>query len=50
MHQDPKGRTILKELMIDRFVSPEDTWYQPVRDIEQQLNIAYRNLDVAQRF
>jgi phosphate/phosphite/phosphonate ABC transporter binding protein len=50
MHQDPKGRPILKELMIDRFVSPKDTWYQPVREIKKQLNIAYRGSDVAQRF
>lgn len=50
MHQDPKGMPILKELMIDRFVSPKDTWYQPVREIKKQLNIAYRGSDVAQRF
>lgn len=50
MHQDPKGRSILKELMIDRFVSPKDTWYQPVRDIKKQLNIAYKGSDVAERF
>ena len=50
MHQDPKGRPILKELMIDRFVSPKDIWYQPIREIKQQLNVAYRGSDVAQRF
>lgn len=50
MHQDPKGMTILKELMIDRFISPEETWYQPVRDIKKQLNPAHRNKDVAKRF
>ncbi len=50
MHKDPKGRSILKELMIDRFVPPKDTWYQPVRDIKKQLNIAYRDSNVAQRF
>jgi phosphonate transport system substrate-binding protein len=50
MHQDPKGRSILKELMIDRFVSPKDTWYQPIRDIKKQLNIAYKGSDVAERF
>jgi phosphonate transport system substrate-binding protein len=49
MHQDPKGRSILKELMIDRFVPPKDTWYQPVREIKKQLN-SYRDSDVAQRF
>jgi phosphate/phosphite/phosphonate ABC transporter binding protein len=50
MHKDPKGRSILKELMIDRFVPPNDTWYQPVREIKQRLNMAYRHSDVAQRF
>jgi phosphonate transport system substrate-binding protein len=50
MHRDPKGKTILEELMIDRFVSPEEVWYQPVRDIKQQLNMTYRKPDVAQRF
>jgi phosphonate transport system substrate-binding protein len=50
MHQNPEGRAILKELMIDRFVSPKDTWYQPVREIKKQLNIAYRGSDVVQGF
>jgi phosphonate transport system substrate-binding protein len=50
MHKDPKGRSILKELMIDRFVPPKDTWYQPVREIKKQLNMAYRESNVAQRF
>lgn len=40
MHQDPKGRPILKELMIDRFVPPQDAWYQPVRKMKQQLDVA----------
>ncbi|MEJ2658049.1 MAG: PhnD/SsuA/transferrin family substrate-binding protein [Desulfobacterales bacterium] len=50
IHKDPTGRSILKELMIDRFVSPEDTWYQPVLEIKKQLNVAYRGSDVAQGF
>jgi phosphate/phosphite/phosphonate ABC transporter binding protein len=50
MHKDPKGRSILKELMIDRFVSPKDTWYQPVREIKKQLNMAYKDSNVAKRF
>lgn len=50
MHQDPKGKALLKELMIDRFVPPEETWYQPVHDIKQHLNMAYRSSNVAQRF
>ena len=50
MHKDPKGRSILKELMIDRFVAPKDAWYQPVREMKKELNLAYRNSNVAQRF
>ena len=50
MHKDPKGSSILKELMIDRFVTPKDTWYQPVREMKKELNLAYRNSNVAQRF
>jgi phosphate/phosphite/phosphonate ABC transporter binding protein len=50
MHKDPKGRSILRELMIDRFISPKDTWYQPVREMKKQLNMAYRDSNVAQRF
>lgn len=50
MHKDPKGRSILKELMIDRFVTPKDPWYQPVREMKKELNLAYRNSNVAQRF
>jgi phosphate/phosphite/phosphonate ABC transporter binding protein len=50
MHKDPKGRSILKELMIDRFVPPKDAWYQPVREIKKQLSMAYRGSNVAQRF
>ena len=50
MHLDPKGRSILRELMIDCFVSPKDSWYQPVREIKKQLNVAYRESNVAQRF
>jgi len=50
MHHDPKGKAILKELLIDRFVSPNDTWYQPIREIKKQLIIVYGDSDVAQRF
>ena len=50
MHKDPKGSSILKELMIDRFVTPIDTWYQPVREMKKELSLAYRKSNVAQRF
>jgi len=30
MHLDPEGKKILEKLMIDRFVSPEEEWYEPI--------------------
>ncbi|MBT8349726.1 MAG: phosphate/phosphite/phosphonate ABC transporter substrate-binding protein [Deltaproteobacteria bacterium] len=30
MHQDPEGKRILDELMIDRFLQPEDKWYDSI--------------------
>jgi phosphonate transport system substrate-binding protein len=37
MHQDPVGRKIISELMIDRFVSPRDEWYDSIRRINLKL-------------
>ncbi|MEE4261931.1 MAG: phosphate/phosphite/phosphonate ABC transporter substrate-binding protein [Desulfobacteraceae bacterium] len=37
MHQDPEGRKIIGELMIDRFVSPRDEWYDSIRRINLEL-------------
>jgi len=36
MHQDRRGKTILDELMIERFVTPDDRWYQPIVAMKQQ--------------
>jgi phosphonate transport system substrate-binding protein len=33
MHEDTEGRQILGKLMIDRFVSPRDEWYDGVRQM-----------------
>ena len=33
MHEDPEGLQILNELLIERFVVPEEKWYTPVKDI-----------------
>jgi len=38
MHQDPEGKHILTELMIDRFIPPRDEWYDTVRQMEQQFS------------
>ncbi len=37
MHQDPEGRQILDNLMIDRFVIPEEAWYAPVKEMVQRV-------------
>ena len=36
MHQDRKGKKILDELMIDRFVTPDDQWYKPIVAMKQK--------------
>ena len=33
MHEDPEGRQILNELLIEQFIVPEEKWYRPVREI-----------------
>ena len=37
MHQEAEGREILGGLMIDRFMAPEDSWYEPVKEIYRQV-------------
>ena len=37
MHQDPEGQKILNELLIDRFISPRDEWYDSIRKINLNL-------------
>lgn len=37
MHEDPKGQTILNELMIDKFIAPNDKWYDSIRKINRKL-------------
>lgn len=37
MHQDPQGQAILKELMIDKFIQPQDNWYDSIRRINLEL-------------
>ena len=38
MHQDPQGQKILHELLIDRFISPRDEWYDSIRKINLSLS------------
>jgi phosphonate transport system substrate-binding protein len=37
MHEDPEGQKILRELMIDRFVAPQEQWYDSIRQLEQKV-------------
>ncbi len=39
MHQDPEGKRILDQLLIDRFEKPLDEWYQPVRDMYTRIQV-----------
>ena len=39
MHQDLQGQTILKELMIDKFNTPEDRWYDSIREMNLKLAV-----------
>lgn len=36
MHEDVKGRSILDQLMIDRFIDPRDEWYEGIREISRK--------------
>lgn len=36
MHQDPEGKKILHQLMIDRFIDPLDEWYDGIREISRK--------------
>jgi len=35
MHMDPEGKKILDELMIDRFLYPEEKWYESIVAMKQ---------------
>ncbi len=48
MHQDPDGRRILEELMIDRFVAPREIWYESIRNIEQKVKAAGNTTNASQ--
>jgi len=38
MHHDPEGKKILSGLMIDRFIAPQEGWYENLRQMYQQIN------------
>jgi phosphonate transport system substrate-binding protein len=37
LHQDPEGKRILRELMIDRFIAPREEWYDNLRQMYRQV-------------
>ena len=39
MHQNSDGKKILTELMIDRFIAPEEAWYDPIRQMKLSLSL-----------
>ncbi len=39
MHQDLEGKRILDELMIDRFLHPEDKWYESIVAMKHECNL-----------
>ena len=39
MHLDPKGKKILGELMIDRFLHPDDKWYESIVAMNNECNL-----------
>lgn len=39
MHQNSDGKKILDELMIDRFIAPEEAWYDPIRQMKLSLSL-----------
>lgn len=47
MHQDPKGQEILNALMIDRFIKPQEEWYDSIRQMKQRLISLSRNTHAA---
>ena len=36
MHHNVEGQKILSELMIDRFIPPEEEWYQPIMAMQEK--------------
>jgi phosphate/phosphite/phosphonate ABC transporter binding protein len=37
MHQDPEGKRILSELMIDRFIPSQEEWYDNLKQMHRQV-------------
>ncbi len=42
MNEDPEGRKILANLLIDRFIVPREEWYDSIRQLEQRVSALKR--------
>jgi phosphonate transport system substrate-binding protein len=49
MHQDAEGKQILKELLIDRFVAPKKSWYDPIRNMKLTIQSDHRTYSEAHK-
>ena len=49
MHQDPEGRQILGKLLIDRFAPLQEEWYEPIRQMYQNLTQVQEGSHEAQK-
>ena len=49
MHQDSEGRRILKKLLIERFLVPEEAWYEPIRIMNQKMQSDHRAFNEAKQ-
>jgi phosphonate transport system substrate-binding protein len=39
MHEDPEGRKILQNLLIDRFTAPREEWYDSIHQLELRVSV-----------
>jgi phosphonate transport system substrate-binding protein len=39
MHQNPEGKRIIQKLMIDRFITPKEVWYDSIQRMKHNLSL-----------
>lgn len=49
LHNHDKGKKILSQLMIDRFVEPRDQWYDSIRQMQQSTSSARVKTNVSEQ-
>ena len=50
MHRDPGGKKILEELMIDRFTSTQDAWYDSIRNMGLEIASLEKQSNATSKF